>query len=232
MRVDSKAEQLAMYFERLIEDGKIVSGERIGTKQEIMRQHEVATGTLNEAMRLLQTRGYIEVKSGPKGGAFASHQPRLRLRHSLIESIGDPQEISDVISVRDELEVLVAVEAARACTAADRKRILAAEAIAEAAPLGTERLLRIWDLHSEIARTGKNRVLSAFYESLLDTLSTNLLTVEVGETVPQGVRDDTGSVHRNLVKAVISGDIGAAARAAQEHTPIGRNYPSPLVSES
>lgn len=225
VRTDSKAEQLAQYFQRLIESGAIASGARIGTKQEIMRQHEVAAGTLNEAMRLLQSRGYIEVKSGPKGGAFAARQAtRLRLRHSLIEAIGDPQEISDVIAVRDELEVLVAVEAARVCTPADQELILAAEAAAAAAEPGQERLLKIWDLHREIARTGRNRILSTFYESLLDTLAANLGTVEVSTSVPRGVRDDTGIVHRNLVEAIVTNDVEAAVRAAQEHTPIGRNY--------
>ena len=223
--MNSKAERLAQHFEQLIDRGVITEGQHIGTKQEILKEHEVAAGTLNEVMRLLQTRGYIEVKSGPKGGAFASRSGnRVKLRHSLIEAIGDPQEISDVIKVRDELEVLVAAEAARSCTADDRQRILAAEEAATAAPPGRERLLRIWALHREIALTGRNTILSSFYGSLLDTLAASVATVETSATVPEGVQDDTSMVHRNLVQAVIANDIEAAVQAARAHTPISKDY--------
>lgn len=225
MRVNSKAEQLAEHFEQLIDQGVLTEGQYLGTKSDLMQEHQVAAGTLNEAMRLLQTRGYINVKSGPKGGAFVSgNTQRVKLRHTLIRAIGDPQEISDVIKIRDELEVLVAVEAARSCTPADAERILAAEQIAASEAPGQARLLKIWDLHREIARTGKNAILSTFYISLLDTLTASIGEVETRSTVPQGVNDDTVQVHRNLVQAVVSNDIEAAVAAARAHTPIGKDY--------
>lgn len=225
MRVNSKAEQLAEHFEQLIDQGALVEGQYLGTKSDLMREHEVAAGTLNEAMRLLQTRGYINVKSGPKGGAFVSgNTQRVKLRHTLIRAIGDPRQISDVIKVRDELEVLVAVEAARACTAQDAERILAAERVAAAETPGQSRLLKIWDLHREIARTGSNEILSTFYTSLLDMLADSVGEVETRSTVPQGVNDDTVQVHRNLVAAIVANDIEGAVEAARAHTPISKDY--------
>lgn len=126
--------------------------------------------------------------------------------------------------MRDELEVLVAVEAARACTSEDAERIRDAEdAVARSQP-GENRLLKIWDLHREIARTGNNRILSALYTNLLDTLTSNIASVTTTRHVTQGVRDDTDVVHRNLVRAVTNNDIEGAVRAAREHTPIGPGY--------
>lgn len=222
LRMDSKAEQLADHFQRLIIEGTLNPGEHLGTKQDLIRRHGIAAGTMNEALRLLASRGYVELRSGPRGGAFVSEQAKqVRLRHSLIEAIGDPREMADIIQVRDQLEVLVAVEAARACTAQDSPRILAAEAAAATASPGTPRLIKIWELHREIAVTGRNRILSSFYANLLDALVQNIGAVEVSRTVLPGVSGDTAKVHRNLVQAVIDNDVPAAARAARAHTPLG-----------
>ncbi len=225
IRTDTKAEQLAQFLAKAIDAGEIAAGELLGTKQELMRRHDLAAGTLNEALRLLSSRGYIELRSGPKGGAFATRRStQVRLRHTLIEAIGDAREMDDVVKIRDELEVLVAVEAARACRAEDATRILAAEQAAVDAEPGTERLLRIWDLHREIAQTGSNTILAALYANLLDTLANNIASVTTSGTVPRGVSADTDEVHRNLVAAIVGNDIEGAVRAARAHTPIGPEH--------
>lgn len=66
IRVDSKAEQLALLIGRAMDTGAIAPGEHLGTKRQLLDQYEVALGTLNEALRLLSSRGYIELRSGPR----------------------------------------------------------------------------------------------------------------------------------------------------------------------
>ena len=225
MRANSKAEQLAAHLQEQIDDQDFTVGEHIGTKSELLERFSVAAGTLNEALRLLQSRGYIEVKPGPKGGAFvADYSKRVRLRHALIDTVGDPAELSNAIKVRDELEVLVAVEAARHCTAQDAERIIAAEEAIRNAQDGQNHLKLIWNLHREIAITGRNTILTRVYNGLLDTIEQATFSVEMSSTVPRGVNKETLDVHHDLVKAVISNDIEAAVQAARQHTPIGQGY--------
>lgn len=225
MRTNSKAEQLAMHLQGRIDSQEFTEGEHIGTKSELLEQFSVAAGTLNEALRLLQSRGYIEVKPGPKGGAFvADHSRRVRLRHALIDTVGNPADLSDAIKVRDELEVLVAVEAARYCTAEDSERILAAEDALSRADNSQNHLKLIWALHREIAVTGRNRILTQVYNGLLDHIEQSTQAIEMSPTVPKGVNAETLNVHHELVVAITNNDIRGAVEAARRHTPIGKDY--------
>ena len=55
----SRAAVLADHIEAAIADGAIPPGARLGTKEELRRSHDVAYGTLNEALRILHQRGYV-----------------------------------------------------------------------------------------------------------------------------------------------------------------------------
>jgi len=52
--VTSRAAVLADHIEAAIADGAIATGSRLGTKEELRRTYDVAYGTLNEALRILQ----------------------------------------------------------------------------------------------------------------------------------------------------------------------------------
>src|SRR2546428_13996659 len=45
-------------------------GARLGTKTELREWCGVSVGTVNEALRLLQSRGVVAVRPGPRGGVF------------------------------------------------------------------------------------------------------------------------------------------------------------------
>ena len=70
--VISRAAVLADQIEAAIVEGDIPPGSRLGTKEDLRRRYDVAYGTLNEALRILQQRGYVMSRTGPGGGLFAS----------------------------------------------------------------------------------------------------------------------------------------------------------------
>ena len=54
----------------LIEDGTYKPGEKLPVEKDLCQQMSVGRGTVREAFRLLQARGYVEIKPGR--GAFAA----------------------------------------------------------------------------------------------------------------------------------------------------------------
>ena len=59
------------------------SGQRLGTKEELRVLCGVSVGTFNEALRLVQARGVLTVRTGRVGGLFASQFPDRQLQFSV-----------------------------------------------------------------------------------------------------------------------------------------------------
>src|SRR6266540_3625458 len=86
----SRAEALARRLEARILDGGMRAGDRVGTKEDLRERFGVAVATVNEAIRLLQARGLVQVRPGPRGGVFASEpSPFVRANWDLHRRIAD-----------------------------------------------------------------------------------------------------------------------------------------------
>ena len=79
----SLAEELVRRIEALIRERRTEGSERLGSKEDLRKTFQVAHGTMNEAVRVLETRGLIELRRGPQGGVFVA-QPSIFLRLSNI----------------------------------------------------------------------------------------------------------------------------------------------------
>src|ERR687885_440239 len=76
-----RAEAVARDLEAEILGGRLTPGDRLGTKDDLRQRFGVAVATVNEAVRLLETRGLIEARPGPGGGVFvAASSVRAALR--------------------------------------------------------------------------------------------------------------------------------------------------------
>lgn len=224
MRVGSKAETVALAVETEIERSGLTPGDSLGTKSSLAARFTVSAGTLNEALRLLQSSGIIALKPGPGGGVFVgTPAPPLRLRNIIVGTSGAQAELANVVAVRDELESLVAVEAARACTPAQADKLREQLEVISALPKGRQETLEIWKLHKMIARIGTNTFLTRVYVESLDTIEMLITDYAVSTTPAPGVRADAVEVHRALLEAVASGDVDRARDAALAHNPTARH---------
>ncbi|MCZ9339711.1 FCD domain-containing protein, partial [Streptomyces sp. TRM76130] len=121
-----------------------------------------AYSTVSEAVRLLRDRGVLEIRPGRGGGLFvADRGPVVRLRHTLLEVRDEPATVADAIELRDHLEVLIDVGAARCRTEDDVVDLRARLEHMRAAADWDGFLRANWALHERIARISPNRMAAA-----------------------------------------------------------------------
>jgi DNA-binding FadR family transcriptional regulator len=199
----SRAEGVARDVEAEILGEGIPPGERLGTKEELRQRFGVAVATVNEAVRLLETRGLIEARPGPGGGVFVARSSvRAALKRDGLDGSWGRAAFADCLAVRDGLEPLVCREAARHHTDEDIRAL-------EKILAGMERhvdepgacLELNWALHRRIAKLCRNAPLHSIYLTLIDFLEDGLALGALHEF--DGHADL--EVHRQLVAAIDEG---------------------------
>jgi DNA-binding FadR family transcriptional regulator len=215
----SRAETLARRLEEEIVENGLKAGDRLGTKEDLRRRFGVAPATVNEALRLLETRGMVAARPGPGGGVFvAAPSIRVRLNHLVLGFKAADAPFSDCLVVRNALEPLVCREAAKNCNARDAKALRGLISRLEREvddPAGF--LHANWALHRRLAHMGRNAPLEALYLTLLDYVE-HALDGVVGDEFFDGTANL--EVHRELVEAIIAGESARLARAIERHTPL------------
>jgi DNA-binding FadR family transcriptional regulator len=214
----SRAASVARELEASIElDGRR-PGERIATKEELRERFGVAVATINEAVRLLETRGVIEARPGPGGGIFVARASvRIAMMHSVLGFPSATTSYREYLEVRDALEPLICRDAARGRDAgdiADLESILARMARASGDPAAY--FAGNWELHRRLARITPNAPLRGIYLTLVSYLESMLAGAVIDEfDGPVNV-----AIHRELVAAIAGGPGPRLEAAIAAHTPL------------
>lgn len=202
----SRAAALARQLETEIVEKELPAGQRLGTKDDLRQRFSVALPTVNEAIRMLETRGLITVRPGPGGGVFvAARSFRIRSSQLILGLNWPTAEATDTRIVRNALEPLVCREAALYRTAddvRDLRRLLGEMKDA----FGQPRLwwARDWALHRRIARICRNAPLYSIYLTLLDFLEEVLDELET----PEPQYETLYAIHEEIVAAIEAGAVG------------------------
>ncbi len=216
----SMADQVANQIAEAIE--KLKPGDRLGTKQELREQARCSIGTINETLRVLQSRGLIEVRRGPQGGLFvAERSPMAQLGHAVLHLDTDVSSIAEAMDIRDALDPLLIEDAVRYGSAQQVKvmrRYLARMADAVENDDGIGFLRANWKLHEAIADVSPRAILQAFYVSLLNLIEDHTITVASGADQPlAGFHRDRYDVHSRLVDAIADRNLPEALAVLTEH---------------
>jgi len=214
----SRAASVARELESLILASEYRPGERIATKDELRARFGVAVATINEAVRLLETRGLVEARPGPGGGIFVARAAvRLALMNTVMGFASETTTYRDYLELRDALEPLICRDAARRASGAD---IAAFEEIVERMaehvddPAGY--FACNWELHRAIARLSANAPLRAIYMTLLEYLESMMADASFDAF------DGPASValHRELIAAIATGGGPRLEAAIAAHVPL------------
>lgn len=206
-------------------------GERLGTKDELRASCGVSVGTFNEALRMVQARELVTVRSGPGGGLFASHQsPLVRFGNAMLSLPDDAASVADAFRLRHALDPLLVQDALDHASAndvgalrAELDQMKAAVASADSAAF----IRANWKLHIRLAEISPSALLRSFYLHLLEITDSQLLAVEPGEddAVTEYMRSRY-DVHVALVDAIADHD-RRALKLIREHNATG-----PWISEA
>jgi len=211
----SRAEALAREIEEEISTGVLNTGDRLGTKDDLRQRFNVAVATVNEAVKLLDTRGMVEARPGPGGGVFvASPASRMRSGPMFMGFEWTEASMADYHEVRNALEPIIYHHAARYRSEADI-RALRSILASMAAHLDQPRAYARYNtaFHRRIAKLSPNAPLRSMYVTLLDFFENDLAV----ENLPDTVHPDNIDVHRQLVDAIEQGDVAELELAIRRH---------------
>jgi DNA-binding FadR family transcriptional regulator len=200
-------------------------GTRLGTKEELRQMCGVSVGTFNEALRLLQTREVVTVRSGPGGGLFVAHRsPMVRLGNSVLTLDAGQAAVADAVRIRDVLDPLLIDDALWHASPADiallrRHLEPMSEALARQDAAGFVRAN--WQLHAQIAEISPNQILRSLYGALLEFIESHTLSVlpSANKSLP-GYMRERYRLHADLVTALEHRDAAEASRLIAAHSTL------------
>ena len=97
---------IVLQIKELIKSQKLVSGQKIGSERELADVLCVSRSVIKQALLSLEQSGLIEIKTGPKGGAYISYDLQKPFQNILQDflQMGDI-EIQQCIEARKAIEL-------------------------------------------------------------------------------------------------------------------------------
>lgn len=199
------ADQLVDHVER----AGLRPGDRLPAERLLAEQFGVSRASVRQALVALEVQGVVEVRHG--GGVFFTAPPRPEPLDGLLQRT---EHLSDILVVREALEVKTAELAALHCRAEDRAAI--------------EQALQQMD--DDIARGGIGAEADAAFHRAVTVASRNPIMLELMDAVSDRIWDSRVASlsqpgrppvslagHRDIGAAVLAGDPRAAADAMRAH---------------
>jgi DNA-binding FadR family transcriptional regulator len=204
------ADQVIERIRGLVADGTYRVGDRLPSEGELGALFGVGRSTVREAVRVLASRGLVDVRHG-EGTFVASYT----LRESFEERLGRAA-LHDIYEVRLFLELALSelatqrrdardIAAMRACLKKRAQAIRAGD-VARYAEAD-------FAFHLAVAKAAKNDALFDVYESFVRTVQP-LLTAA---TTPEYIRAESDDLHAALCEAIAAGNETATRRLVRRH---------------
>jgi DNA-binding FadR family transcriptional regulator len=215
------SERIARELANLIVDHDLQPGSRLPTEREMVESFGVGRTTLREALRLLETRGVITIRSGPHGGPVVRRPLPSDLSESLTLILQfEAASFADVVYARHALEPTAARLAARNIDAETLALLRETLAIVQSSDDQD-----VWGrenrrFHSAIAMASGNVPIRVFIETLISLVD----GTAVGVRFPPTRRSVVWDLHHHIVDALEAGDEDAAEKAMRAHNEEGIRY--------
>ena len=207
-------EQVEGQIRDLVESGRFQPGEKLPTEKELCQRLNVGRGTVREAFRLLQARGYVELRPGR--GAFVAEPAPLDEMGAIEWLVRNEQQLHDAIEIRRALEPMAARRMAERWNAADIAALeaLHADFLAAVADDDVSRIAELDErFHSAIMDGSGNHLLV----SILQQVNQEIKAFRARTfRVPQNIRNAV-EPHASILDTIRRGDADAAEAAMRAH---------------
>lgn len=203
-----------LHIKNAILSGQLKFEDKIPTERELAAGFNVSRNMVREAIRALEISGYLEIRQGPKGGAFVREFTPDRLSEGFLDYyLAKKLTIKELNNVRLHIEPEVARLAAQNKDSDMAHRLQSALDDEYMADQIDERVMSLTKFHLVLAEMCGN----FFYEILI-----NVLVSITKEIVVAGYRQGDMVVHGMdqhdyVLKAVLAGKSDKAAEAMRDH---------------
>jgi GntR family transcriptional repressor for pyruvate dehydrogenase complex len=214
---------VADHLRGLIHRGEFGPGDRLPAERDLAEQLGIARISLREAIKALQSDGYVEVRRGARGGTYVTEleEPVARWRARMRTESG---EFDGIVDFRIALEAEAARLAAIRRDRADLAAMRAAISNLERAESRTAFRLADSQFHSALANAaGNSRLETAIESARAELFSTHDLLPYINP-IEESVRD-----HQAIYQAVRDANSHAAAAATREHIENARTQLREIV---
>jgi GntR family transcriptional repressor for pyruvate dehydrogenase complex len=221
-RSPKTSEVIARDLANYIIGNNLPEGAMLPVEKEMLESLGVGRTTLREALRLLETRGVLVIRAGPKGGPV--------VRHPVPEQLGDAltlilqfegASLSSVFEARNALEPMLAELAAVRITDGELDQL--DNTIANMLQSADDHDVFLDEnrrFHSIIARASGSVVLRVFLETLKSVADGSTVGVEYTPRRRKAVAE----IHQSIADALRAHDAGAAAERMHKHLQEAAEY--------
>jgi DNA-binding FadR family transcriptional regulator len=213
------SERVARDLAAYIVDSGLPPDTSLPTEKEMAEQLGVGRTTLREALRLLESRGVVTIRSGPRGGPVVRKPDPSDLADAVTLMLQfDEATLSEVVEARIELEATAVRLAAT--------RIKDAQ-IEELRKINHEMALKVGDhdasfelnrqFHRVLSKSTGNVALWLMINALLAIYDEALR----GHTFPEETRKTAVEDHDRIIEALVARDPDATEAALRRHVEAG-----------
>jgi DNA-binding FadR family transcriptional regulator len=215
-----RSEVIAHDLAQYIVDANLPAGAMLPREREMIEQLGVGRTTLREALRILETRGVLTIRSGPGGGPVVRHPAPGDLTEALTLILQFQRAtLTEVMDARIWLEPMAARMAASHITKAEIKRLREINAEIRANIDSDERIMDANQrFHRLIAVATGNLVVQVFTETLLAVADSGITDIDHSKAF----KKVTVEGHERVIDALEAKDPEAAEHAMREHVLEGK----------
>jgi len=222
-RSPKRSELVARELSDQIISANLAPGTQLDPEHEMLEHLGVGRTTLREALRLLETRGVLTIKSGPGGGPVVRRPRPSDLSESLTLILQfQGSTLIDVIEARRWLEIgIVELAASRAtpeliCELREINQILRDGGLNDQQVVLDQNA----KFHSRISEAAGNYVLHVFLETIISVSQGWTIGITYGKRQVQGIAD----AHDAIIDAIEEGDSETAGEIMSEHLLAAQVY--------
>jgi DNA-binding FadR family transcriptional regulator len=215
-----RSEVIAHDIAEYIVDSNLPPGSMLPREKDMIEQLGVGRTTLREALRILETRGVLTIRSGPGGGPVVRHPQPSDLTEALTLILQFKRAtLTEVMDARIWLEPTAARMAAGNITKAEIKRLKDINAEMRANIDSEERImLANQRFHNVITGATGNLVVQVFNETLMTVADSGITDVSHSKTFKRIAVEG----HDRIIEALEAKDGDAAELAMREHVLEGK----------
>lgn len=188
-------------------------GETLPSEKELSAQLGVSRPVLREALRALETQGFVEVRRGSRGGAYVTDLSNISLKDNLTPLLRTGKlSMADITQARLHLEPEVFRQAALQAT---EEQLAEIEAIVDEANKVTDKDRRIQldsDFHRLVSKASNNPLYCRFMQIIFDFIEVFATTLE-----PENFHAHNEQDHPAILKALLARDSEKLATLVRKH---------------